>query len=364
MISVFLAGFGRWLLLLAFGAILFILMSTTASEQARSLFAFDERSQSRKGRQETVLRQAKKFQLTLSGDGIYKLKDLVTGEGRKRWKAGQRTHYIKSITNKFPVDGARTHDEKNKVEKGFKTRELAQEHRWVLMELLCKFLELAEELKLVYFIYGGSLIGSWRHHGFIPYDDDIDIVVSNAQKPALLKAIKKLNPDYVGVDGRPVIKFWSTKSNPIKREEHRWPFIDILFFNESKTHIIELLTPYMKFNKSDVFPLHKRPFEGLMLDAPNNSPKLLTRMYGTGNSAKCMTWYYSHRTEALLNESAVFTAPCSTLKGVYPFVDRRFVKGKMEEKLMIGDKMIQRKSVDEPEYCWTPLYSYKAEKPK
>jgi hypothetical protein len=53
-----------------------------------------------------------------------------------------------------------------------------------------------------------------------------------------------------------------------------------------------------------------------------------------------------------------FTAPCSTFKGVYPFVERRFVKGKMEEKLMLGDKMIHTKIVDEPEDCWTPIYSF------
>jgi hypothetical protein len=137
MISFFLAGFGRWLLLLVFGVILTILMIISS--------------------------------------------------------------------------------ENSKVGKYFKAKELAQKHKVVLMDLLCKFLELAEELKLVYFIYAGSLIGSWRHHGFVPYDDDIDIIISNAQKPALLKALKKLNPDYVGMDGRPIIKFWSKNStDPIK----------------------------------------------------------------------------------------------------------------------------------------------------
>ncbi|XP_064622306.1 uncharacterized protein LOC135484602 [Lineus longissimus] len=265
--------------------------------------------------------------------------------------------YEKNITNTFPLDGAL--QLKGKIGKIHRARELSQKHRVVFMDLLSKFLQLAEELKLIYFIYGGSLLGSWRHHGFIPYDDDLDIIVNNSQKAELLKAITKLNPDYVGGDGRPVIKFWSKNSTvAIKGMLHHWPFIDISFFKETKTYVWDTMIPNVNHNKVDVFPLHKRPFEGVMVNAPQNSAKMLKRLYGSRSAAICKTLHFSHREEKDIGKSHVHDKLCRTFRGVYPFVERRFLKGEMEEKLMLGDRVVHTKMVDEPKYGWTPIYSY------
>jgi lipopolysaccharide cholinephosphotransferase len=84
---------------------------------------------------------------------------------------------------------------------------------------------LQEELKLVWFLDGGTLIGSWRHHGFVPWDDDIDVIVNNSQMGALLEKIKSLNPEYIGIDGHPIIKFHSKRPTvQIQGVAHWWPF--------------------------------------------------------------------------------------------------------------------------------------------
>ena len=45
------------------------------------------------------------------------------------------------------------------------------------MKILKYFIEVCEENNLTYFIYGGSLLGTIRHKGFIPWDDDIDVIM-------------------------------------------------------------------------------------------------------------------------------------------------------------------------------------------
>ncbi|MBQ9364677.1 MAG: LicD family protein [Schwartzia sp.] len=45
------------------------------------------------------------------------------------------------------------------------------------LEIFSVFDEICKKYGLKYFAYGGSLLGAARHHGFIPWDDDIDIAM-------------------------------------------------------------------------------------------------------------------------------------------------------------------------------------------
>ena len=44
-----------------------------------------------------------------------------------------------------------------------------------MLEVLKEFISLCEAQNLRYWLAGGSLIGVVRHHGFIPWDDDLDV---------------------------------------------------------------------------------------------------------------------------------------------------------------------------------------------
>ncbi|WP_125573338.1 LicD family protein [Levilactobacillus huananensis] len=60
---------------------------------------------------------------------------------------------------------------------------------------LSQFIHLCEQLDLPYFMMGGSLLGTVRHQGFIPWDDDVDVGMLRADYDRLLAAAPALLAD-------------------------------------------------------------------------------------------------------------------------------------------------------------------------
>ena len=50
----------------------------------------------------------------------------------------------------------------------------------VELDLLNEFSMVCENNKLKWFVHAGTMLGAVRHHGFIPWDDDIDVVMPRA----------------------------------------------------------------------------------------------------------------------------------------------------------------------------------------
>lgn len=61
-----------------------------------------------------------------------------------------------------------------------------------LLELLKYFDLLCRENNLTYFLSGGTLLGAIRHEGFIPWDDDADVMMPRADYDKLITLTNKL----------------------------------------------------------------------------------------------------------------------------------------------------------------------------
>lgn len=63
----------------------------------------------------------------------------------------------------------------------------------VELMILKDFIEICEEHNLNYYMYAGSLLGTIRHKGFIPWDDDLDVVMFREDFEKFKKIFPTLN---------------------------------------------------------------------------------------------------------------------------------------------------------------------------
>ncbi|MDE7384825.1 MAG: LicD family protein, partial [Anaeroplasmataceae bacterium] len=88
---------------------------------------------------------------------------------------------------------------------GFCVSELRKKVWSKQLEMVKIFIEICEKNNLKYFACGGTLIGAVRHNGYIPWDDDIDLMMPRKDYEDFLR----IAPKYL--DGKYFLQYNKTE---------------------------------------------------------------------------------------------------------------------------------------------------------
>ena len=192
--------------------------------------------------------------------------------------------------------------------------------RRLMRDLIGCFVDVAKKHNVTYFMYSGTLIGSYRHHGMVPWDDDVDVAVSIEDAEILKTAFGELSEPFRAVTKSPRWKLFYHNISIINEKHWSFPFVDISFFKTQQgiIHDIDHRNEYkFRYNVSDVFPLVLRPYWDMWLPAPKHTRIVLDTTYAI---EQCVSNSFSHSTEHYT--TIVVSLPCEQINEFYPHVRR------------------------------------------
>ena len=215
----------------------------------------------------------------------------------------------------------------------------ATEYSWYI-DLIATFKRGCDAYNISYMLDGGSVLGAYRYHGFVPWDDDFDIIVDVSQKHALKEAL-------VGIPGYTLYnrnnsqwKFFSDSLSIAGPYGWNWPFIDIFFYTANETHFYDVThdRPEHFGPRTDRLPIENRGiFENMIMPVPHNMEAFLNKRFNMANPCVSNWWNHKNETFPKIKSSSI---ACQKLFGVYPLVQRFNIGNTSFEMLTLGNKVL------------------------
>jgi len=184
-------------------------------------------------------------------------------------------------------------------------------YRDIAKNLLKETIEIFDEFGIDYFLISGTLLGYVRHNDFIPWDDDIDLVVDASlidKLPDIIKKYDKVKFVYF------VSSKWIVKSCYEKRiildggvvndwpYQHNWPFIDLFIFeySDDRKHMSFF---NKKWDVDKFYPIQKKLFLDMNVSVPSDPDYFLRINYGSDYMTILKSNSYCHKNERGINGS-------------------------------------------------------------
>lgn len=164
-------------------------------------------------------------------------------------------------------------------------------------EALKEMVKIFNKYNILFWVDCGTLLGTYRYGGMIPWDHDIDISVLQMDFDNVLKVLKDLDPEkYIALDwscrGKPksLIKVYIKETQRmidvyqfvINKEKRTLNFIfsfdDHMFCAEWWKDRERRFTQPVSYDT--IFPLRKANFDGIEVFAPNKTVDYLHTFYG------------------------------------------------------------------------------------
>jgi len=175
------------------------------------------------------------------------------------------------------------------------------------IDLMKTLIELLNKYNIDYYIISGTLLGHVRHNGFIPWDDDIDIIVSEDILDKLPLILLNTELTFLKFDnwilkacsktGISEITNMHTDKLINKNDKYYWPFIDLFIYTKNDTHLNFFKKLWLT---SEFEPYNLKKFYDISVRVPNNPDYFLKITYGIDylNSYEIYTWH--HRKERII----------------------------------------------------------------
>lgn len=111
------------------------------------------------------------------------------------------------------------------------------------LEMMKEFDKFCRENKIKYYLAGGTLLGAVRHKGFIPWDDDVDIMMLRKDYDKLIALKSKIKNE------NPERQLVSVRDKTFARDYARYIRKD---YSKIENHVEENDCPYLGM---DIFPI-------------------------------------------------------------------------------------------------------------
>jgi phosphorylcholine metabolism protein LicD len=172
-----------------------------------------------------------------------------------------------------------------------------QERLKVILPIIINKLD---KYQIKHFIFSGTLLGYKRHHKkFIPWDDDIDLVLIKTSD--IHKKIKQINYE-IASEFKIIKSFFGYKFVDEKNDV----FIDLFVFIEENNLIktndltTSIIWPNDYFVADETYPLVKDVFEGVLVNVPKNPKKYLKRQYGNWKNIELTDSHYLNLADRII----------------------------------------------------------------